>query len=162
MDVFEDHPALPEWRVQLLSLIRDTPRLTWQLLTKRPENIRGQLHPSWITLPPANVWLGATIESSATFDRARILAEVPAATRFISYEPALGPPTGLDLTGIDWVIYGGESGPGRRPDSIEWARELRSMCQASSIPFFYKQASAFLPGQSHLLDGELVQEFPNA
>jgi protein gp37 len=157
MDIFEDHPALSEWRSQLFDLICATPQLTWQLLTKRPENIRSMLPYDWHDGPYRNVWLGTTIESIDQSARVRQLAFVPAQKRFVSYEPALGPLTGLDLAGIDWVIYGGESGPGRRPDRIEWARELRDMCRAAKIPFFYKQASAPRPGQQHLLDGELVQ-----
>ena len=110
-DVF-DNQVDPAWRVELWALIRETPALDWQLLTKRPQNIRKMLPADWRD-GYGNVWLGTTTEDQKTFDRRWPLrARIPAVVRFISYEPAIGP-VRLPFDGLvpDWVIIGGESGP---------------------------------------------------
>lgn len=172
-DVF-DNQVPAEWRSDLFDLIRACPALDWQLLTKRPQNIAKMLPPDWDNGWP-NVWLGTTVENQAEADR-RIphLLAVPAAVRFLSCEPLLGPVDlnrihehaqfegGGDwhswescLTGrrfdiwsdgdiggfprIDWVIAGGESGPGARPSNPQWFRNLRDQCAAAGVPFFFKQ-----------------------
>jgi protein gp37 len=113
-DVFEDHPTIDGEREKLWSLIRATPWLDWQLLTKRPGRIRPALPADWGG-GYGNVWLGTSIESNDYTARADILRTIPATVRFISYEPALGPLDQLNLTGIDWLIYGGESGDASGP-----------------------------------------------
>jgi protein gp37 len=122
-DVFDNQ--VPEtWRTDLFGLIRETPELDWQLLTKRPQNIGKMLPPDWSD-GYANAWLGTTTENQEEYDRRwPILARVPAVVRFISYEPALEP---LERSGRlpDWVICGGESGPGFRSMDPEWARGMR-------------------------------------
>lgn len=134
------------WRPDLWALIRETPNLTWQILTKRPERIRENLPPDW---GPGyeNVWLGTSVETQEYADR-RIpeLAAVPAALKFLSCEPLLGP---LNLRpylnaagawgGIAWVITGGESGTGYRPMLEAWALGVRDACVAAEVPFFFKQ-----------------------
>lgn len=143
-------------RAKLWILIRETPALDWLLLTKRPENIR--LMAPWVDEkdPPANVWLGTTVEDQEQAD-ARIphLLAVPARVRFLSCEPLLErlnfnacvawhPDTnGMYLEGIHWVIGGGESGPGARPMDLSWARELRDQCQHARVPFLFKQWGDF-------------------
>lgn len=167
-DVFDK--AVPdEWRADLWSLIAVTQCLDWLLLTKRPQNIAKMLPPEWGNGWP-NVWLGTTVENQEEADR-RIphLLNVPAAKRFLSCEPLLGP---VDLTNIrppevksgeahgwsciwtenhvgrpviDWVICGGESGPSARPMHPDWARALRDQCVDARVPFFFKQWGEWLP-----------------
>lgn len=112
---------------------------TFQILTKRPERL-AELAPQ---LPwPRNVWMGVTIENRRFVHRADSLREVPAAVRFISAEPLLGPLEGLDLDGIDWLIAGGESGPRHRRIDPAWATELRDRCLHKGVAFFFKQWGA--------------------
>ena len=159
-DVFEDHPIVAQELEKLWPLIRSTPHLIWQLLTKRADRIRVCLPSDWGDGYP-NVWMGVSIENARYLERADFLREIPAAVRFISWEPALGPADRLDLTGISWVIYGGESGPNFRPDNLEWARNLRRKCQGAGVAFFYKQRASIRPGTGATLDGEKIQEFPD-
>lgn len=132
------HPSVTEEFIhQVFEVMADTPRHTYQILTKRSERLR-RLAPklNW----PANVWMGVSIENDKYAFRARHLATVKAASvRFLSLEPLLGPMPSLDLTGIDWVIAGGESGPGFRPVDIAWLRTIRDQCQTGDVPFFFKQ-----------------------
>jgi protein gp37 len=109
---------------------------TFQILTKREARL-VELAPSldW----PQNVWMGVSIENRRFVDRADYLREIPAAVRFISAEPLLGPLVGLDLEGIDWLIAGGESGAKHRPVREEWVLELRDRCQDEDVAFFFKQ-----------------------
>jgi protein gp37 len=125
-DVFEDHPTVAAVRPRLWDLIRRTPHLDWQLLTKRANNIAPSLPPDWGDGYP-NVWLGVSIESNEYISRADALRAIPAVVRFVSYEPALGPLVNLNLTGIDWLIYGGESGPKFRAHDLTWPREMRDI-----------------------------------
>ena len=162
MDFFDEHPSVAGWREEALDVIRSTPYLDWLLLTKRVELVPGVLGvsgPSEVRLPE-NVWLGVSVESADYAWRIDMLRGVEAAVRFVSYEPALGPLGPVDLSGIDWLIYGGESGPGFRPDKVEWAREARALCLASGVAFFHKQRSGYRSGLGEELDGELVQEYP--
>lgn len=202
-DVF-DNCADPAWRCDLWDLIAETPHLDWLLLTKRPQNIADMLPPGWRD-GYSNAWLGTTVENQAEADR-RIphLLKTPAAKRFLSCEPLLGP---VDLSGwmpgdngcqgcddgegygnrcsrddipreeqcpwnraaqytkdhgpydahgcpaavtchvvtIDWVISGGESGPGARPSHPDWHRSLRDQCAAAGVPFFFKQWGEWAP-----------------
>lgn len=158
-DVFEDHPTANAKRPELWELIQSTPRLTWLMLTKRPENICGFLPDDWGEGYP-NVWLGTTVESDAEGHRSGHLFAQPAAKRFISYEPAIGPLVEMPLTGLDWLIYGGESGPGHRDHDVQWARDIRERCRQNGVAFFYKQSSGHKPGMDPQLDGETIQEFP--
>ena len=159
-DWAEDRPELTEPRDRMWEVIRSSPNLTFQLLTKRPQNIRGLLPPDWGDEGYANVWLGTTIENMEVAERADYLRAIPAVVRFVSYEPALGPLNKLDLTGIDWLICGGESGSGFRPMSMRWARDMRSLCALAGVAFFFKQSAAFKPGTGTELDGEIIREFP--
>ena len=121
---------------QVFDVMADTPQHTYQLLTKRSRRLRrvaDQLE--W----PANVWMGVSVEDGDVLARVDDLRKTPAAVRFLSCEPLLGPLTGLSLEGIDWVIAGGESGPSARPVDEEWVLELRDMCTDEDVPFFFKQ-----------------------
>jgi protein gp37 len=133
--------------------------LIYQILTKRPKLIPDRLPPDWDT-GYDNVALGVSIESANYNHRADDLRNVPACWRFISAEPLLDSIKGLDLKDIHWLIAGGESGPGFRNMDLDWAREARDMCLENKVAFFYKQASAFLPGQDNVLDGRTWEEWP--
>lgn len=159
-DWAEDHPTLAEVRPRLFELIRATPMLDWQLLTKRAHLVREFLPPDWGHDGYPNVWLGTSIEDMRVADRAAHLRRIPATIRFISYEPALGPLDDLDLNGIDWVIYGGESGSGFRPHDLAWPRAMRAKCAATNTAFFFKQSAAFRTEMGTTLDGETVRQFP--
>jgi len=109
---------------------------TFQILTKRHERLAAVApRLSW----PANVWMGVSIENRRWAERADYLRDVPAAIRFISAEPLLGPLHGIDLEDIDWLIAGGESGPRHRPVRAEWLRDLRDECEQAGVAFFFKQ-----------------------
>ena len=111
--------------------------------------------------PLSNVWLGTSIESANCLGRAGVLRDTPAAVRFLSLEPLLGPLPGLDLSGIDWVIAGGESGPGARPMDPAWARGIRDTCVARGVPFFFKQWGGPNKKKSgRVLDGRTWDELP--
>lgn len=138
-DVF-DNQAPQVWRDDLFALIRSTPSLDWLLLTKRPQNIRKMLPTGWGD-GYRNVWLGTTAEDQERYDqRWGHLAAVPAAVRFISYEPAIGPlrlaPSGPQP---DWLICGGESGGKARDMAPDWARAIADDCAARGVAFFFKQ-----------------------
>lgn len=136
-DVFEDHPGIVDARTRFWDLIGATPWLRWQLLTKRPENV-ARMAP-WADRWPDNVLLGTSVENQRWADtRIPILRSLPAAVRFLSCEPLLGP-VELDLDGIGWVIVGGESGRDPRPFDLDWARSIRDQCAAAGIPVFVKQ-----------------------
>lgn len=139
-DVFEGRPGLVEPRSRLFKLIQKTPNLDWLLLTKRPENIISLT--IWSApgcKPSENIWFGATVENQKEKRRIDDLRKIPAAVRFLSCEPLLEDLGNLDLTGIHWLIVGGESGPNARPMHPKWARSLRDQCQAAGVPFFFKQ-----------------------
>jgi protein gp37 len=131
------HEAIPLAFIErIFEVMVAADRHTFQVLTKRHERL-AELAP---LLPwPANVWMGVSIENRRWIVRADYLRRVPAVVRFISAEPLLGPLVGLDLTGIDWLIAGGESGAKHRPVQAGWLRELRDRCETESVPFFFKQ-----------------------
>jgi protein gp37 len=109
---------------------------TFQILTKRVERMEGLgRNLEW----PDNVWAGVSVETRKYLDRIDYLRRVPARVRFVSFEPLLERLGEIDFTGIDWVIVGGESGPGARPMEQAWVVEIREQCLAASVPFFFKQ-----------------------
>jgi protein gp37 len=131
------HAEVPEYFIRDVFDVME--RAHWhqfQVLTKRPE--RAAELASNLPWPP-NVWMGTSIETRDYTWRARFLRRIPAAVRFLSVEPLLGPIPRLPLTGIDWVIVGGESGPGARPMEADWVRRIRDRCVDSGVPFFFKQ-----------------------
>ena len=131
---------------------------TFQILTKRSERL-AELGPE-LNWPP-NVWMGVSIENADYQWRADHLRKVPAAIRFISIEPLLGPITDLNLSGIHWVIVGGESGPGARPVEAEWIRDIRKMCRRDRVPFFFKQWGGVQKKKNgRILDGKTWDGVP--
>lgn len=143
---------------RVFDVMCETPQHTYQLLTKRARRLRRVA----VGLPwPSNVWIGVSVEDSKVLDRVDDLRHVPAAMRFLSCEPLLGPMDGLDLEGIGWLIAGGESGPRHRPIQPEWVRALRDMCQRDDIPFFFKQWGGRTPKHGgRTLDGRMWDEMP--
>ncbi|MCL4413184.1 MAG: phage Gp37/Gp68 family protein [Actinobacteria bacterium] len=164
------HPSVPDaFIAQVFEVMAYAKQHTFQVLTKRPQRMAsllgywhdrgwlfgngapgvGTLRPEIIgyghTLPLHNVQLGVSIESDTYSWRANHLRKTPVAIRFLSLEPLLGPLPSLDLTGIDWVIVGGESGPDARPMHPDWARDIRDRCVAAGIPFTFKQWGAWVP-----------------
>ena len=163
------HELVPDTFIaEIFRRMAAAPQHTFQVLTKRPERMRdvvGQLYEELNDLgeePLSNVWLGTSIENSRFVSRAEAVRETPAAARFISAEPLLGPiAERLDLTDIDWVIVGGESGPKHRPMRIEWARDLRDRCEAEAVAFFFKQWGGRTPkAGGRLLDGAQHNAMP--
>ena len=134
------HDAVPaEFIAQVFDTMERADWHRFQVLTKRPERAQSLAD----TLPwPPNVWLGVSVENRRFLDRLDTLRGIPAAVRFASCEPLLGPLDGIDLSGIDWIITGGESGPGARPMKPEWARSIRDQCASAGVPFFFKQWGA--------------------
>ena len=169
-DVF-DNQVPAEWRHELWEVIAECQSLDWLLLTKRPQNVAAMLPPGWDSGWP-HVSLGVTAENQHEADRRiPILLATPAARRFVSCEPLLGPVDLADIrwpadrprfpdtddlsdartalrlidgTRLDWVICGGESGPGARPMHPDWARGLRDQCARADVPFFFKQWGEWL------------------
>lgn len=180
-DVF-DNEVPQEWRMRLWQLIEDTPHLDWLLLTKRIGNVPWMFPLSWISYPRANVWLGISVVNQEEADRdIPKLGRMKAAVRFLSCEPLIGDLSlEVALSGVvDWVIVGGESGPGARPMNPLWALSLRNQCRAFAVPFFFKQWGNWMPhgrddhgivmehmpskkDSGRLLDGRTHDEYPEA
>ena len=177
------HELVPlDFIARMWDVMVRTPQHTYQILTKRPERIAQVLGPDgigfyavegWVPFPQPNIWLGTSIENQRFVNRADWLRDAPAAVRFISAEPLLGslsPLTpddiaegtgdGLDLTAIDWLIAGGESGAGHRPMRIEWVRDLRDAAVLNGTAFFFKQGTGPRPGMNRVLDGREWNEMP--
>lgn len=160
-DVFEDNASLESERQKLWSLISETPFLDWQLLTKRPENVLRMV--PWTVEWPHNVWIGTSVENQEAADyRLPLLKQIPALVRFLSCEPLLGPIVELNLSGIHWLIAGGESGPNHRPVKADWIRQLRDTCLQANVAFFFKQwGGRTSKSQGRELDGQFWSQFPD-
>jgi len=131
------HPDVPlDFIRRVFDTMSECRRHTFQILTKRSERLREVApHINW----PLNVWMGVSIENSAVLNRIDDLRTVPAAVRFLSCEPLIGSLAEINLSGIHWVIVGGESGFGARPIKIQWVREIFRACRKARVPFFFKQ-----------------------
>ena len=152
------HPQVPlEFIQQVFEVMADTPQHIYQVLTKRSQRLTEVAeHLPW----EENIWMGVSIEDSKYAFRANHLRQTPAKLKFISAEPLLGP-LELDLTGLDWIIAGGESGPGARPADIDWIRELRDSCLEAEVPFFFKQWGGRTPKSGgRELDGQFWDDMP--
>ena len=135
------HKEIPkEFIASVCDTMEHTPWHTFQVLTKRSSLMRDFLRRRYPnTRGPLHMWFGVSIENGSKKSRIRHLQETPAGLRFLSIEPLIGPIGKLNLTGIDWVIVGGESGPGARPMNSEWVREVRDQCLENGVAFFFKQ-----------------------
>ncbi len=143
---------------RVFAVMADTPQHTYQVLTKRSTRLRRLADKlDW----PANVWMGVSVEGREQLARVDDLRTVPAAVRFLSCEPLLGPLTGLNLDGIAWVITGGESGPHARPIDPAWVRHIRDACQTADVAFFHKQwGGRTSKAGGRELDGQTWSEMP--
>lgn len=153
------HAKVPlDFVKQVFEVIERTPQHTYQVLTKRSARlpkIADKL--TW----PSNLWMGVSVENADHLNRVDHLRQVPAAVRFLSCEPLLGPLKSLDLDGIGWVITGGESGPRARPLDPGWVREIRDNCVDAGVPYFHKQWGGRTPKQhGRTLDGTVWSEMP--
>lgn len=145
---------------QVFDVMVRCPRHTFQVLTKRSERL-ASLGPQLPWSP--NVWMGVSVESEDEIQRIDHLRAAPAAVRFLSLEPLIGPLPELDLREIHWVIVGGESGPQARPMDAKWVRSIRRQCRLAGVPFFFKQwGGVFKKQAGRLLDGRTYDEFPRA
>lgn len=168
-DLFHDKVS-DVWLNRIFEVMESCPQHTFQILTKRPERMkeyltwRSMAH-TWGDYPTSHIWVGVSMEDQATADeRIPLLLETTAAVRWISAEPLLGP---IDLTpyfweeagpewagknladpGLDWVVTGGESGPGARPAHPQWFRSIRDQCATASVPFHFKQWGDWVPAET--------------
>ncbi len=145
---------------QVFDVMRRADWHTFQVLTKRAERLL-EIDPQidW----PANVWMGVSVENQDYKFRIDLLRQTHAQTKFLSLEPLLGPLPKLNLKGINWVIVGGESGPGARPLSEEWVVDLRDQCKARQVPFFFKQWGGVQKKRAgRLLEGRTWDDMPPA
>ena len=131
------HEDVPVQFIQrVFSTMRQAPHHTFQVLTKRSARLVQLDHEiNW----PDNVWMGVTVENRGCCFRIDHLRQSHARVKFLSLEPLLGPLPNLNMEGIDWVIVGGESGPGARPLALDWVTEIRDRCLDGDVPFFFKQ-----------------------
>lgn len=153
------HPAVPDDFVRkVFEVMNEASWHTFQVLTKRADRL-AELGPD---LPWAlNIWAGVSVETAAFNWRIDRLRQVPAAVRFLSIEPLLGPIDELNLEGISWVVVGGESGPRARPIKPAWVRTLRDLCGAADVPFFFKQWGGTNKKKAgRVLDGRTWSELP--
>jgi protein gp37 len=159
------HEQVPDQFVyEVLDVMEQTPRHTYQVLTKRHARMRSLLT---LAPPAGNVWVGVSVEDQTRAAmRVPVLRDTPAAVRWLSCEPLLGP---VDirawLTGLAWIVVGGESGPDARPMELDWARSLVQQCQAAGVPVFVKQLGSHWGRDHHDIEAfppELrVREYPD-
>jgi protein gp37 len=148
---------------RVFDTMRRTPLHSYQVLTKRADRMRRWTNGQRWLASANNIWLGVSVEDRRHgLPRIEQLRRSVAAVRFLSVEPLLEPlGAGLELDGVDWVIVGGESGPGARPMEAAWVREVRDACAAGSVPFFFKQWGGLRPKeQGRTLDGKVWSEYP--
>ena len=131
------HPEVPfEFIQKVFDVMNDTPQHTYQVLTKRAERLYELHHNlNWTK----NIWMGVSVEDERVTDRIDFLRETNAKTKFLSCEPLIGPLRNMNLTNIDWVIVGGESGRKARPMSEQWVWDIKMQCQEQEVAFFFKQ-----------------------
>ena len=150
---------------KILKVIEDNPQHTFQMLTKRAKNMSAYFKNRAV---PSNLWVGVTVENADVKQRIDCLREVPTPKRFLSIEPLLGELGDLDLTGINWIIVGGESGKDARPMAETWVLDIKRQADANGIPFFFKQWGTWgqdgvkrsVKANGKLLQGKIVQNMP--
>ena len=158
-DLFHEEVPVAYIR-RVFDTMKACPQHTFQVLTKRAERLAEIAQ----SLPwPENVWMGVSVEDARVSSRINLLRTVPAAVRFLSLEPLIGPLENLCLQGMDWVIVGGESGPRARPMQPEWVTSILHQCRSASVAFFFKQWGGVrkdLTGRK--LNGRIYNEMPAA
>lgn len=161
------HSEIPDVFVRrIFEVMLEVDRHIYQVLTKRPSRAlrfwRANKDLFGGEMLPAHIWIGTSVEDARAQYRIRQLEQVPAMIRFLSCEPLLGP-LNLDLSGVSWVIVGGESGPNHRPMDLAWARGIRDQCLLQAVPFFFKQVGGRTPkAGGRKLDGEFFDAMPQA
>lgn len=153
------HKDVPnEFIFRCFAVMNEASQHQFQVLTKRPERVVEMARSiKW----SENIWIGTSVENNDYIQRAKTIAKVPAAIRFLSIEPLLGPVTRLPLSNIEWVIVGGESGPGARTMEADWVRTIRDRCVRYEVPFFFKQWGGVQKSKTgRLLDGRTWDELP--
>lgn len=155
------HEAVPEEFVaRIWDVMRRTPQHHYQILTKRPQRMAEVLQ-CIAPVPLPNVWLGTSVEGPLVVDRIDHLRQVPAAIRFISFEPLIGALAGMDLAGIHWAIVGGESGPRARPMEEAWVEDILEQCLDQGVAFFFKQWGGVNKKKTgRLLRGQTFDQMP--
>jgi protein gp37 len=154
------HKDVPmEFIEKTFDIMRKASWHTFQVLTKRSDRFREIEETIRI---PKNVWLGVSVECEDYLYRIDDLRKTHAGVKFLSLEPLIGPLPGLDLEGIDWVIVGGESGPGARPMQEEWVTDIRDTCLAAGVPFFFKQWGGVIKKRAgRVLEGRTWDQMPH-
>ncbi len=164
-DIFHENVPF-EFIDKMFDVIKSTPQHRYQILTKRAERMAEYFETHSV---PNNVWLGVTVEAQSSRFRIDHLRKLPASVKFLSCEPLVEDLGEVDLTGIDWVIVGGESGPQARPMKEEWALNIMRQVEAQGARFFFKQWGTWgadgIKRNKHangkLLKGEIIQEMPH-
>lgn len=154
------HKEVPlEFIISVFSTMTQAHWHNYQVLTKRSDRlVELAKYLPW----PNNVWQGVSVEDSRVLHRIDDLRQVPAAVRFLSVEPLIGPLGKLNLEGIHWVIVGGESGHGARPIEEEWVREIRDQCIEQNVAFFFKQWGGVQKHRTgRILDGRTWDQYPD-
>lgn len=156
-DLFQEGVPL-DFIQAVFEVMNSCPQHTFQVLTKRPHlAAKFAQKLTWTS----NIWIGTSVEDARYTGRIKHLQKIPGAVRFLSIEPLLGAISKLPLSGINWVIVGGESGPGARPMKKEWVRQIRDRCIAQGIPFFFKQWGGVSKKKfGRVLDGKTWDEMP--
>lgn len=157
-DMFHEDVEL-DFVLKVFKVMNECPQHTFQILTKRPA-IAASFSPALKWTP--NIWMGTSVENMLVTHRIADLKKTKAKVRFLSLEPLLGPLPKLPLSGIHWVIVGGESGPGARPMEADWVKPIRDRCIAQSVPFFFKQWGGVQKKKfGRRLDNRTWDEFPS-
>ena len=156
-DLFHQDVPL-EFILRVFDVMRQASWHTFQVLTKRSERLLElDREIQW----PSNVWMGVSVESEKYIYRIDDLRQTRACTKFLSLEPLLGPLPNLDLRGINWVIVGGESGPGARPIEEGWVIDIKNQCRKVRVPFFFKQWGGINKKRAgRILQGRTWDEMP--
>ena len=158
-DLFQDGVSA-EFIKKIWSVMEQAHWHSFQILTKRPDNMHDVIKRSKLPIL-RNVWLGTSVESSNYVDRIKVLRTIPAAVRFVSFEPLLGAVGQPSLKGIHWAIVGGESGPGARPLDADWVTAIQENCQKHGTAFFFKQWGGVNKKKSgRVLNGRTWSEYP--
>jgi protein gp37 len=159
-DLFHDNIPV-DFVERVWAVMKDTPRHTYQILTKRPDRMADLLCKRPFEILP-NVWLGTSVEDGRVLHRLDEIRRVPAAVRFVSLEPLIGSVANGDFSNIHWAIVGGESGPRAREMKEEWVKEIQTMCRMSNTAFFFKQWGGVRPKSGgRMLNGKEWNQYPS-
>lgn len=156
-DIF--HEDVPEEAIiSIFETMNSCPQHQFQVLTKRPERLKSINN---IVIWSDNIWMGVSVENSKYLNRIEILKDCGAKIKYVSAEPLIGDLGDINLEGIDWIIVGGESGPGSRPIKEEWVVNLLNLSRKYGVPFFFKQWGGVQKSKNGcLLKGQIIQEYP--